>query len=186
MPQYVKLQQVDDTDLKSVVSKLVALGAAGHFVYAEVGGVRLLSDKVSLDSAYREVTGMSYAEYTNLHAQTDTVSPAKQRISALLNMSATVLSPELKSRWVSKLQGMIKAPGCIDSFEHAIQIISLLNSGNLAEAASLFFNCESSLRGTIYDLVKEFSEYGENFIARIKSESSIRHDVLIAKSTTYF
>lgn len=187
MPQYVRLQQVDGADLKNIVSKLVTLGASGQFVYAEVNGVRLFSDRVSLDSAYREVTGMSYADYVDSNVQEGASMPsAKSRLTKLLNTSAKVISAELKNAWIDKLQQMIKTPYCVDIFENALQIIDLLNSGSLSEAAKVFFDCDRSLQNTISDLVNEFSEYGENFLARIKSESSIRCDARITRTTAYF
>lgn len=68
--QYNKIELVVGATLAQCVSRLISLSAKkGQMLCAEFNGHMFYSDKVSLDSAYKEMTGMTYAEFIQQQEQ---------------------------------------------------------------------------------------------------------------------
>lgn len=189
----MKYQTVEyNTDsLADIVVKLVTAAATGNMICTKYKDHILYSDKVSLDSAFLEIFGVSYAEALAASQTSDspTAGDALDEASimeAIVHRGHVILESQYFELWKHYVTKYISSPGFIEIFNCTLDILERVNRGNLKEAAAMYFSCPQAYQKNICLLVKRHSTYGENFANRVQSAERIYSDTNITGNTTFF
>lgn len=177
--------------LADTVVTLITAATKGDLICTKYQDHMLYSDKVSLDSAFLEVFGVSYAEAlystqaADLPGVADTLDEASIKES-LIQRGHTILESQYHELWEHYVTKYISSPGFIEIFNHSLEILERVNRGNLKDAAALYFSCPQAYQKNICLLVKRHSVFGENFANRVQSAERIYSDANITGNTSYF
>lgn len=166
-------------NIKECVNELLEYKAKGELVFGVFNGHKLYSDTVTMDSAYREITGKTEKEYNDyLKKQHEEYEKQKQEhIDAIPYKSKIWMEKgrEIldKSKWelwdkivpirLNDLYQGMELKCCLD-------IVEILKKGTLEEAKKEIENQNHSGMsfGLVCSMVKEFSPRGEEFVNYVR------------------
>lgn len=177
--EYREVEFLSGATLDDVVSELLSFKKKGQLVYGVFNGHRLYSDKVTFDSAYKEVTGSTRTEFykkeTAMHEELEAQEKEHtSRIPDLVEVwkkrGREVLSEDKWEYWdkvvpirLNDLYRGMELGYCLD-------IVKILNNnGTFKEAREKIESQDHS--GMSFNLLctmlKEFCDRGEEFIRHI-------------------
>lgn len=166
-------------NIDTVVRNLVEYREKGEYISTEFNGVMLYSDTVTLDSAYRAITGKSKAEaekarrewIENLKKEDEEHRANIPRLSVQwIEKGKEILDKEKWELWSEivpiRLEDLYKGM----ELDCCLKIVKILQSGTFEEAkAELESQGHSDMsHSLVCAMVKEFSPKGEEFVERVK------------------
>lgn len=173
--EYKKIEFICGTSIEEAVLKLVSRGVKGEFVCADFNGHTLYSDMVSIDSAYKEITGDTYFEV--LHKREISRERARREeeeyqkkvpelVQQWIDKGHEVLDQKYWSKWDEIVPIRLKDLYHGMELKASLEIIKPLNEGyGLNEAKEIIDNQGHSVMsfGLVRAIVKEFCERGSEF-----------------------
>lgn len=165
--------------VEDAVNELLIYKEHGELACGEFNGVKLYSDTVTMDSAYKQITGKTKAEFDKEQQEwRDDFDRRKKEHEESI--------PEQSRVWMEKARGIITedklkywdeiVPIRLNDLYRGMElgaclkIVEILNSGNLEEAKAKIENQGHS--GMSFELVcsmvKEFSDRGEEFVEFVR------------------
>lgn len=177
--RYLEIEFWGNT-IEDAVNKLLEYREKGQLVCGEFNGVTLYSDTVTMDGAYKDITGKTKAEFDNVQQEwrNDYKRKEKEHKDRI---------PELTKVWMEKGREILTE----DKWEYWDQIVPirlndlyrgmelgscldivkiLNNNGNLDEAKEEIENQGHSGMsfGLVCSMVKEFCERGSEFVEYVR------------------
>ncbi|WP_227394210.1 hypothetical protein [Jeotgalibacillus aurantiacus] len=166
--------------IEKAVNELLSYRDRGRLVSGDFNGVTLYSDTVTMDSAYKEITGKSKAEFDRAQEEwkQDRERQEKEHKEKIPELSAIwmkkgreVLSSDNWDYWdqivpirLNDLYRGMELGACLD-------IVSILNNhGTLDEAKEKIESQDHSGMsfGLVCSMVREFSERGNEFVEYVR------------------
>jgi len=178
MKKYTKMDVIG-CNIDSVVKGLLKYKNEGKLISTEFNGVMLYSDTVTLDDAYKSVTGKTKAEFDESMKQIRE-KDEKER------MEHEERIPELTELWVKEGRKVLAEDkwGLWEKIvpirlgdiyrgmelEACLDIVKTLNSGTLEEAKAMIEKQGHSGMSfsLVCSMVKEFSPRGDEFVEFMK------------------
>lgn len=159
MEKYTKIDaNAIGWDIESVVEDLLKYKNEGKLISTEFNGVMLYSDTVTIDSAYKSITGKTKAEFDE-DAKKMWIKEGRE----ILAEDKWELWEKIVPIRLSDLYRGMELRACLD-------IVKILNSGTLEEAKTMIE--EQGHSGMSFSLVcsmvKEFSPRGEEFVEFVR------------------
>lgn len=172
---YREIDFLPGRNIKECVNELLEYKVKGELVFGNFNGHNLYSDTITMDNAYREITGKTEKEYNDyLKKQHEEYEKEKQEhidnIPKLtqywMEKGREILD---KSKWelwdkivlirLNDLYQGMELKQCLD-------IVTLLEDDKFEEAKELINNQGHSgmSYGLVCSMVKEFSPKGEEFV----------------------
>lgn len=177
---YLAIDFLAGNTIEAAVKELLKYKEKGKLVCGDFNGVTLYSDTVTIDSAYKEITGKTKSEFdeeTKQHQEKyeRQQSEHKERIPELIKVwvqkGRDVLTEDKWELWdeivpirLSDLYEGMELGACLD-------IVSILNNnGTLEEAKEKIENQGHSGMsfGLVCSMVKEFSSRGKEFVDYVR------------------
>ena len=176
---YRKIDFSPGRNIEECVNELLEYKAKGELVFGVFNGHKLYSDTVTLDNAYKEITGNTKKEYNDyLKRRCEEYEKQKQehiksipyKSKVWMDKGREILD---KSKW--ELWDKIVSIRINDLYQGeelgwCLDIVKTLNNGTLEEAKKVIENQGHSGMsfGLVCAMVKEFSPRGEEFFNYIK------------------
>lgn len=178
--KYTKIEFFAGNTIDSAVKELINYREQGIFVCGEFNGVTLYSDTVTMDKAYKEITGKTKSEFDKEQQEwKENYDRQKKEHEDKI--------PELSKFWMVKGREVLAQ----DKWEHwdqivpirlndlyrgmelgaCLDIVSILNNnGTLDEAKEKIENQDHSGMsfGLVCAMVKEFSNRGHEFVGYVR------------------
>lgn len=176
---YKKIDFFPGISIKECVNELLEYKAKGELVFGNFNGHKLYSDTVTMDSAYREITGKTEKEYNDyLKKQHEEYEKQKQEHKDSIPYKSKIWMEKGreildKSKWelwdkivpirLNDLYQGMELKCCLD-------IVEILKEGTLEEAKKEIENQNHSGMsfGLVCSMVKEFSPRGEEFVNYVR------------------
>jgi hypothetical protein len=178
--KYEQVEFLPGSTIEHAVNGLLSYREKGKLAVAKFNGVTLYSDTVTLDSAYREITGKTKAEFDKEQQEwKDNYDKKKKEHKDKI--------PELSKVWMEKGREILTedkwdywdkiVPIRLDDLYQgmelgaSLEIISVLNNnGTLDEAKEKIESQGHSGMsfGLVCSMVKEFSERGNEFVEYVR------------------
>lgn len=178
--KYKQIEFFAGSTVEKVVNELLSYRDKGKLVCGDFNGVILYSDTVTMDSAYKQITGKTKSEFDKLQQEWRENYDRQQR-------EHKEKIPELTKVWMEKGREILKE----DKWDYwdkivpvrlgdlyqgmelgnCLDIVKILNSnGSLEEAKAEIENQGHSGMsfGLVCSMVKEFSERGSEFIEFVR------------------
>lgn len=166
-------------NIKECVNELLEYKKIGKLVFGVFNRHKLYSDTVTIDSAYKEITGLTEKEYYEyLKRQHEEYEKQKQEY--------IVSIPDKSKIWIKKGKEIldkdkwelwekivsIRLNGLYQGMELkcCLDIVKILNEGTLEDAKEEIENQGHSGRslGLVCSMVKEFSLRGQEFVDLVR------------------
>ncbi|MGD6876847.1 hypothetical protein [Bacillus infantis] len=177
--RYLEIDFLGST-IESAVNKLLEYRDNGRLAYGEFNGVTLFSDTVTMDGAYKDITGKTKAEFDKAQQEwRDDLDRQKreheEKIPELtevwMKKGRNVLSKDKWEYWdqivpirLNDLYRGMELGACLD-------IISVLNNGGTLDEAKTVIE-EQDHSGMSFSLVcamvNEFSDRGSEFVEYVR------------------
>jgi len=166
-------------DLENVVNKLIKIRNDGFNVYTEFKGHILYSSNVTLDSAYLEVTGMTYREYMEkrrrmLEEWEKEEKQEKEKIKKnridWIYRGYKLIPEKLWDDWEHYIDARIEELYRGEEIEHALQIMEAHASGMSTEEIYEFIisqNYSGNVLITLKTIIAYFYPKGLELIEEI-------------------
>lgn len=180
--EYEKVGFLGSTIVETV-EKLLEYKEQGRLVYRDFNGVFLYSDTVTIDSAYKEITGYTQEEYENIK---------KKRMEAFEEHTKRI--PELTKEWAEKGREILAEDKWkrwdeivsirLPKFTHGVElgecldIIRILNTGGTLEEAKEKMDVQDhsdEFLVLIREMVKQLCERGNEFVSYSYRKPCTRH-----------
>lgn len=177
---YVEIEFLVGNKIEDAVNDLLNFKKVGQLVCGSFNGTMLYSDTVTLDSAYKEITGKTKSEFdeeirlwSERHKRKE--AEHKEKIPELTKLwmekGRKTLSEDKWQRWDEivpvRLNDLYKGM----ELGACLEIIDVLNNkGTLEEAKELIESQGHSGAsfGLVCAMVKEFSELGNEFVTFVR------------------
>lgn len=178
--KYIKLDFFAGNTIDSAVKELLRYREEGLLVCGEFNGITLYSDTVTMDSAYKELTGKTKVEFDNAQQKwRDEYDRKKKeheenipRLSKLwIDKGREVLTEDKWEYWdkivpirLNDLYQGMELGACLD-------IVSLLNNNSTLEEAKQKIEEQGHSGmsfGLVCAMVKEFCERGSEFVDYVR------------------
>ncbi len=177
---YKKIGIPCGTNLESAVNVLLKHKESGELVCCEFNDAMLYSDTVTMDDAYKAITGMTFLEHKEmLKKQHERIIKEEEEFQALL--------PSLIENWKQKARSIlaedkldywdrivpIRASDLYRGMEldNCLDIVKILNNGGSFEDAKVLIDSQGH-SGMSFSLVcamiKEFCDRGEDFVKFVR------------------
>ena len=178
MTEYLKMESWGD--LESTVNKLLNYKNKGILVYTDFNETRLYSDTVTMDNAYKQVTGKTKAEFDEAQIKwredyDRELQDHKDKIPQLtiewIGKGHKILSKDKWNYWdeivPTRLDDLYRGweLGC------CLDIVKILNNGGSLEEAKQEIEKQGHSGmswGLVRLMVKEFCERGKEFVDYVK------------------
>ena len=177
---YRKIEFELGSNIEDAVNKLLYYGRRNVLVYGEFNGHKLYSDTVTMDEAYKEITGKTKAEFDSLQQEwrenyERQKKEHKEKIPSLIEewmqKGREILIEDKWEYWdkivpirLNDLYQGMELGCCLD-------IVKILNNnGTLDEAKKEIENQNHSGMsfGLVCAMVKEFCNRGQEFVEYVK------------------
>lgn len=173
--KYIEIDFYPGRNIEECVNELLKYKDKGELVFGIFNGHKLYSDTVTMDSAYKEITGNTKKEFDDyIKKQNEEYQRQKQEhINSIPEKSKLWMEKGRevldKSKWefwdkivpirLNDLYQGMELKCCLD-------IVEILNKGTLEEAKKEIENQGHSGMsfGLVCSMVKEFSAKGEDFV----------------------
>ncbi len=177
--KYTEIEFCPGRNIGECVNELLDYKEKGKLVFGTFNGHKLYSDTVTLDNAFKEITGLSKAEYDQREEERikrykKQEEEHKQAIPKLIETwkakGREVLTEDKLELWdkivpirLNDLYRGMELGNCLD-------IIKILNNGTFEEAKKAIYdqNHSGMSFGLICSMVKEFSPRGEEFVNYVR------------------
>ncbi|WP_026883660.1 hypothetical protein [Clostridium akagii] len=179
--RYEKIEFTSFCDIKESVKELLSYKDKGILACGSFNGTTLYSDTVTLDSAYKDITGKTKAEFDNAQQEmSDRINKEKQAYKQAI--------PELSKDWMSKGRKIltedkwkywdetipISLNGLYRGMElgACLDIIKILNDNGTLDEAKEKIESQGNSKGLFFRLVcsmvKEFCVRGSEFLNYVR------------------
>jgi len=176
MSVYISTEFAPGETIDSAVKKLQEFKSKGILVSGNFNGKQLFSDTVTVDGAYKEITGKSYEEYRaeeriridNYKKEMEEFNNnLPQMIQEWSKKGEEILDPEFLDEW--KRIVPIRAKDIYRGMEldASLEIIKSLNAGNSFEVVAEIIKSQSHSgrsHGLVCAMVQVFSKRGTKFV----------------------
>ena len=171
--------ELNGYNIESCVNELLEYKRKGKLVYADFNGHRLYSGTVTMDSAYKEITGNTKKEYYD-HIEKQLEEYKKQKMEHIksipekskyyMQKGREILHESKWELWdkivpirLNDLYQGMELKCCLD-------IVEILNKGTLQDAKKEIENQGHSGMsfGLLCSMLKEFSPRGQEFVDFIR------------------
>lgn len=178
--QYRKVEFELGSNVESAVRKLLKFRLDGILAYGEFNGVTLYSDTVTMDDAYRVITGKTKAEFDE--SQQRWREDHKRREKEFKDSI-----PSLTEEWKNKGKGILTedrwaywdriVPVRLNDLYHGMElgccldIVKILNNGGSLDEAKKTIedqNHSGMSFGLVCSMVREFSDRGNEFVDYVR------------------
>lgn len=177
---YSKIEFMAGDTVEKAVNKLLRYKEKGLQVYGEFNGVELFSDTVTMDGAYKEITGRTKSEFDNMQrkrreAYEKSLREHEEAIPELttvwMNKGRKVLAEDKWEYWDEIVP--IRLRDLYQGMElgHCLDIVKILNNnGTLEEAKELIMDQGHSGMsfGLVCSMVNEFCDRGNEFVQYVR------------------
>lgn len=179
---YNEIYFSSSSDIEKCVKELLAYKEKGALVYGCFNGHKLYSDNITIDSAYKTITGKTKAEFedyikSQIAAEEKANQEYKEKIPELLQywseQGRNILSEEKYTLWdrivLIRLNNVFKG----EELKYCLNIIDVLKKDDtLDDAKDILFHDKHSIAfiSLVCSLVKEFYEKGYIFSEYINKE----------------
>lgn len=173
--EYVEIEFSPGRNVEECVNELLGYKEKGELVFGTFNGHKLYSDTITMDSAYKEITGNTKREFDDyIKKQNQEYQIEKQEhINSI---------PEKSRLWMEKGREVLEeskwelwdkiVPIRLNDLyrgmelKYCLDIVEILNEGTLEEAKKEIENQGHSGMsfGLVCSMVKEFSPKGEEFV----------------------
>lgn len=166
--------------LEDAVNALFEYNESGKYGYVDFNGTTIFSDSVTMDNAYKEVTGMTYVEFQEMLKE-------NERKARLAEKAFQEKLPSLVEKWTEKGEEIFSGdrlelwkkivPIRLNDLYHGMElgncvdIVIALNDGcSLDDAKKIIESQDHSGMsfGLVCSMVKEFSDRGTEFVDYVK------------------
>ena len=174
--EYRKIEFDCGCRICDAVEELLKYRNKGYLVFGEFNGVKLYSDTVTIDGAYKEITGRTKSEFDESIAKSRVEYEEQKRVfenqipentNYWSEKGKQILTPDKWDYWCEIVpirlkdiyQGM--ELGC------CLDIISILNNGGSFSKAKHEIekqNHSGMSFGLVCSMIREFSEKGNDFV----------------------
>jgi len=182
MNNYVTVDFMAGDTIEEAVKTLQDIQAKGILAKGEFNGKTLFSDKVTLDSAYQDITGKSQAECQAESAKRHEEYQKKEqeyrdslpvKIKEWIKKGVEVLDADYVVEWCRIVP--IRADDLYHGMEidASLEIIELLNSGGTLKDAKTIIDGQGHSGmsyGLVGSMVKAFSKRGSEFVDFLRSK----------------
>lgn len=177
--KYMEIDFEAGATIKECVDELLFFNSKGKKVFGTFNGVVLYSDTVTLDSAYKDITGLTKSEFEMKHKrEIEEYEKEEEEYKKNIPVQTEYWINEGKkvlheSKWF--LWGNLVPISLNNVYRgmelgHCLDIVRLLNEDNF-ENAKLELEKQNHSKTSlklVYEMVKEFSEKGSKFIKYLK------------------
>jgi hypothetical protein len=159
--------------IDEAVEALLKAKANGEYAYVVFNDVILHSDTVTIDSAYKEITGYNKDEYDRaVKAETEMYHKEYQQKHAqalskkddLIAEGKKYIKPELSDSWAKLVEARLDGIWLGSDIEEAIKIMAALDNNEIDKAMELYDSIDS---GTAYyfvgQIVRSYSTKAKEF-----------------------
>lgn len=178
------------TSLHDVITYLVGEALKGNFICCEYEGHKLYSDKVSVDSAFTQVYGVSYEQYLAETQQEITqaagnISPNRV-VDIRLASAANYVAPDKLQIWEAYKTQSLNGPTQGSEIVHIENILKYLHAGEMSKAADYLYKIRGSsdIRNQVLKVSVNLSNYGEQFLIYLKQMRAMQASA--GQTTSYF
>lgn len=157
-----KIEVVAGSNIESVVYTLLAAKARGENVYCEFNGVELFSNDVTMDSAYKKITGMTKEEFDKSQEKNEKLSSVQNWIER----GKKIIFLEKHKEWKSCVESRSNSIYKGEELNAALEIMEALENGASMEEVKKIFhdqNHSSNSYGIVQNIVYLFSSKGPEF-----------------------
>jgi len=179
----IELELQPRDNLESTVYTLLAAKARGERVYVIYNGYELHSYNITMDSAYKEVFGLTKEEYDKRMEDTrknyfkneeEKIEAAKARYSEWVERGKTLIMPEMFDNWKRCVEVRIYDIYHGADVEVALKIMEAFDDGVSIDETKYMFKSQmhSGTFGYIVgNIITTFSLRGNEFAKAIAKES---------------
>ena len=167
--------------IDKTVERLLEAREKGESVYCNFNGHRLESDTVTLDSAYKEITGKTKEEYDKHQAnwkekyikqQEQEQKEAMTKIPNWIERGKKIIYPELYEKWEKCVSKRATDLYHGKEVEDALVLMEEFNNGITMENAIQIFEGQDHSGmtvGIVLDILLNFSPKGTEFMEKISN-----------------
>ena len=183
--QEIEIKVENDDNLESIVYKLLAYKARGKQAYCIFNGVRLDSNSVTMDLAFKNVTGKTKEELEEIKKavlakkeEPRVERTLKEKKDEWLRRGKYVIYPEKYYGWETIINGSNIESDELE-IETALEIMEMMEKGKTIDEIVQMYenkNIPHNKRVYIENLVFEFGSQGPDFCEKIINPANItRH-----------
>jgi hypothetical protein len=177
---YLRVSFMAGNTIEDVVNELLVYKGKGQLACGEFNGVTLYSDTVTMDGAYREITGKTKAEFDK--SQQELIESFKKQ-----GKEHKEKIPELTTVWMEKGRTVLTedkweywdavVPIRLDDLYQGMElgccldIVKILNNGGTLDEAKeeIMSQGHSGMSfGLVCSMVREFCDRGKEFVDYVK------------------